>query len=191
MKKYPTVKLYAKCENHHHKVNISTVLAPLIQEIWKADIDTKYSYPPSKGNNYANIEFEGKSFEKFVSIVCDVDSETSGNDINIWHHMMERDTSYTKEDDKKMFMVKYYLSNNLRTFLFHEDEKGHQNDFKKAQRPIVDVCICASLCIRKDVIELLTDKMKLYNKRKHENGGKSKIGYFCDGTGKGYVFGEE
>lgn len=89
MKKYPTVELNAKCgvcvyENHHHKVNISTVLAPLIQEIWKADIDTKYSYPPSKGNNYANIEFEGgKSFEKFVSIVCDVDSKTSGNDIGV------------------------------------------------------------------------------------------------------------
>lgn len=105
--------------------------------------------------------------------------------------MIERDTSYTKEDDKKMFMVKYSLSNILGTFVFHDDEKGHRDVFKEARRPIVDLSICASLSIRKDVIGLLTDKMKLYNKRKHNNKGKSKIGYFCDGTGKGYNFGEE
>ena len=188
MRNHKTQKVKCKCDDHFHDVNIDVNIAPLIKEIWEANINTHNSCENDiRFNNYALIEFSsGSSFEKFVSIVCDVDSKIKNDEPDIYRYFWEKSLN-PDEKGNKPFMVIHRIHDE--NFIFKDLEEYHKSSFKEAKRPIIKVKIYTSLFIRSDLIKLITQKMNLYNTRKNTN--KERIGYFCDGTGKIYNFGSE
>jgi len=179
------IKLNRKCEEHYHETDVDIKIAPLIKNIWEADIETSDSFESRLGaENYICITFlSGSDFEKFISILCDVDSKIK--DETLYEDFMYEDLTFEKEGNKP-FMVIYTTKD--KNFIFKDCEKEFQKEFVNAKRPIIDIKIATDLFIRSDLIKLVTKKIELYNKIKFQK--KEKIGFFCDCKG-GYVYGTE
>ena len=180
MRNHLTKKLKRRCENHHHLVDIDIKIAPLIFELWEAGIKTNNSCQEDiRHDGYAWISFNsGKDFEKFVSIICDVDSKID-NDIDFYHYLIDADTTECSRNEKtnKHFMIKHSLYNE--TDLFYDFESDFESYFKEAKRPILDIIILTSLFIRIDLLNNITKKLKLFNEKK--NKGEKKLKVICDG----------
>ena len=150
-------------------LNIDSSIATLIEEIWKANIDTIQqcledptdSDPHNNNNikkdpNYVFLQFASSiDYTKFMSIVADFDDPTNDKQLEMY---------YTILNTNDNFITRFNLHDHNMPVADHPEDFVVDIKNCKYKHPIPKIDINCCLYFKKELIDSVTERLVSYNK---------------------------